>query len=356
VSADGLGCDVHLQLGTLRLDVNLAVAPGELIVLVGPNGAGKSTLLRSLAGLLPIDDGRVTLDEVVLDDPDRGIFVPAARRSVGFVFQDGLLFDHLSVVENVAFGLRSRGVPARDARRVAEEWLTRLGFDHQAGLRPRHLSGGQVQRVALARALAFEPRLLLLDEPFAALDATTRVEVRRELRRHLDTVAAPKIVVTHDPVEAMALGDRLVVLEAGNVVQQGTPDEVRARPRSRYVADLVGINLLRGTARHGVVTLSGGHEVVVATDESLAGKVLVTIHPRAVALHSRRPEGAARNVWSTTVADVDDVDDRVRVRLGEPVPLVVEVTRGGSAALSLQPGLPVWASLKATEVAVQPDE
>jgi molybdate transport system ATP-binding protein len=355
VSAGGLGCDVHLRLGTLQLDVRFTVAPGELIVLVGPNGAGKSTLLRALAGLLPIDAGRITLDDVVLDEPGQGTFVPAARRSVGVVFQNALLFDHLSVVENVAFGLRSRGVPARDARRVAEGWLKRLGFDHHAGVRPRQLSGGQVQRVALARALAFEPRLLLLDEPFAALDATTRVEVRRELRRHLDTIDAPKILVTHDPVEAMALGDRLVVLEAGNVVQQGTPDDVRAQPRSRYVADLVGINLLRGTALHGVVTLSGGHEVVVATDESLAGTVLVTVHPRAVALHSRRPEGAARNVWSTTVAEVDDVGDRVRVRLGEPVPLVVEVTRGGSAALSLHPGSRVWASLKATEVAVQPD-
>jgi molybdate transport system ATP-binding protein len=355
MSASGLSCDVHLRLGTLKLDVGLDVAPGELIVLVGPNGAGKSTLLRALAGLLPIDEGRIALDDVVLDEPDRGTFVPSARRSVGVVFQNALLFDHLSVLENVAFGLRSRRVPARDARRVANEWLARLGFGSQAGVRPRQLSGGQVQRVALARALAFEPRLLLLDEPFAALDATTRVEVRRELRRHLDTIDAPKILVTHDPVEAMALGDRLIVLEDGHVIQEGTADEVRAQPRSRYVADLVGINLLRGTALHGVVTLSGGHDVVVATDDDVAGTVLVTIHPRAVSLHSSRPVGAARNVWSTTVAEVDDVGDRVRVRLGEPVSIVVEVTRGGSAALALQPGSPVWASLKATEIAVQPD-
>jgi len=355
VSAAGLRCDARLRLGTLDLDVNLSVAPGELMVLVGPNGAGKSTLLRALAGLLPIDDGRIALDDTVLDDPNDGTFVDAARRSVGVVFQSALLFNHLSVIENVAFGLRSRRTPAREARRIAEGWLTRLGFEDVAGVRPEQLSGGQIQRVTLARALAFEPRLLLLDEPFAALDATTRVEVRRELRRHLDSIDAPKILVTHDPVEAMALADRLVVLEAGRVVQEGTADDVRAHPRSRYVADLVGINLLRGTARHGVVTLSGGQELVVATDESIEGAVLVTIHPRAIALHSRRPEGAARNVWSTTVGQVDDEGDRVRVRLAEPVPLVVEVTRGGSAALSLQPGAAVWASLKATEITVQPD-
>jgi molybdate transport system ATP-binding protein len=355
MNATGLECDVRLRLGTLDLDVHLCVAPGELIVLVGPNGAGKSTLLRALAGLLPIDAGHIALDGTVLDDPDDGTFVDAARRSVGVVFQNGLLFDHLSVVENVAFGLRSRRTPAREARRVAEAWLTRLGFDDVAGVRPGQLSGGQIQRVALARALAFEPRLLLLDEPFAALDATTRVEVRRELRRHLDSIDAPKILVTHDPVEAMALADRLVVLEAGHVVQEGTPDDVRAHPRSRYVADLVGINLLRGTAHRGVVTLSGGQQIVAAIDDALAGTVLVTIHPRAVALHSRRPEGAARNVWPANVAELDDEGDRVRVRLAEPVPLVVEVTRAGSEALSLQAGSSLWVSLKASEITVQPD-
>jgi molybdate transport system ATP-binding protein len=355
VSDTGLSCDVRLQLGTPDLDVSLRAAPGELIVLVGPNGAGKSTLLRCLAGLLPIDAGRIALDDTVLDDPDHGDFVPAARRSVGVVFQSGLLFDHLSVVENVAFGLRSRGTPAREARRVAEGWLQRLGFEADASVRPGQLSGGQVQRVALARALAFEPRLLLLDEPFAALDATTRVEVRRELRRHLDSIDAPKILVTHDPVEALAMADRLVVLERGHVVQEGAADDVRAHPRSSYVADLVGINLLRGTAHDGVVTLGSGHDIVAAGEQSLAGAVLATIHPRAIALHSSRPEGAARNVWSATVAEVDDEGDRVRVRVGEPVPLVVEITRAGSAALSLQPGSTVWVSLKASEITLQPD-
>ena len=355
MSAAGLDCDIRLTIGTLDLDVRVSVAPGETVVLVGPNGAGKSTLLRALSGLLPIDSGRIALDDKVLDDPDTETFVPPARRSVGVVFQDGLLFDHLSVEENVAFGLRSRRVAPREARRIAQEWLARLGLDNRAALRPRQLSGGQIQRVALARALAFEPRLLLLDEPFAALDATTRVEVRRELRRHLDSVDAPKIVITHDPIEAMALADRIIVLEAGRVSQEGASDDIRAHPRSRYVADLVGINLLRGNLQHGVVTVVGGRQLVVATDQALAGPVMATIHPRSISLHGSEPQGAARNVWATTVAELDNEGDRVRVRLAEPTPLVVEITRGGSAALSLHPGARVWASLKASEITVQPD-
>ena len=351
----GLDCEARLNIGTLDLDVAFRVAPGELIVLVGPNGAGKSTLLRALAGLLPIDDGHITLDADVLDEPGTGAFVVPSQRSVGVVFQDGLLFEHLSVVENVAFGPRCRGVAAREARRVAQEWLTRLGLDANADVGPRELSGGQIQRVALARALAFEPRLLLLDEPFAALDATNRVEVRRELRTHLDSIAAPKIVVTHDPIEAIALADRIIVLEGGRISQQGTSDEVRAHPRSSYVADLVGINLLRGDLHDGIVTLPGGHQLVVATDPATSGPVIVTVHPRTIALHSREPQGATRNVWETTVSGIDDEGDRVRVRLAQPAPLIVEITRGGRDALSLQPGARVWASLKASEIIVQPD-
>ncbi len=166
---------------------------------------------------------------------------------------------------------------------------------------------------------------------------------------------APKIVVTHDPIEAIALADRIIVLEAGHISQEGTSDEVRARPRSNYVADLVGINLLRGDLRDGSVTLAGGHQLVVAGDLAGAGPVIVTVHPRAIALHSREPQGAARNVWETTVSSIDDEGDRVRVRLAEPSPLIVEITRGGREALSLQPGTKIWASLKASEIGVYPD-
>ena len=328
--------------------------PGELVVLVGPNGAGKSTLLRVLAGLQAIDDGRVVLDGTIVDEPGRGTFVPASRRGVGVVFQDGVLFDHLTVVDNVAFGLRCRGVGSRAVRRAAGEWLTRFGLTDIAQLRPPQISGGQAQRVGLGRALAFAPRLVLLDEPFASLDVTTRVEVRRELQQHLRGVGAPKVLVTHDPVEAMALADRILVLEAGHIVQQGTPEEIRGHPRSRYVADLLGINLLRGSLDGGLVVLENGFAVTVVADSAPTGPVLLTVQPRAVTLHGSAPEGSARNAWPTTVRELDRDGDRVRVQLADPLPLVVEITSGALAELELAPGRPVWASFKATEVVVRP--
>ena len=351
----GLSGRVQVQLGQLDLDVTLTAAPGELVVLVGPNGAGKTTLLRAYAGLQPIDAGRIELDREVLDDPAATLFVPARRRAVGVVFQDLLLFDRMSVLENVAFGLRSRGTRRAEARRAAGQWLERLGLDEFADLRPPQLSGGQAQRVALARALAFEPRLLLLDEPFAALDATTRVEVRRDLRHHLAAVDTPRIVVTHDAVEAITLADRIVVIENGRVTQAGTPEDIRLRPRSRYVADLIGLNLLRGTLRGGVIELVHGPTVSVVDDGAFVGPVTATIHPRAITLSADRPKGSARNVWATTIDDLDDEGDRIRVRLGAPVPLAAEITPSARAELALRPGSPVWVSFKATEVAFEPD-
>ncbi|MGH9015695.1 MAG: ABC transporter ATP-binding protein, partial [Acidimicrobiia bacterium] len=210
------------------------------------------------------------------------------------------------------------------------------------------------QRVALARALATQPRLLLLDEPLAALDATARAQTRRELRRHLASYDGVRVLVTHDPVEALALGDRIVVLEGGRVVQSGTPAEVRARPRSRYVADLVGVNLLRGHASGNDVTLATGSRLTAAERPPGPGEVLAVIHPHAVALHRRAPEGSPRNVWEATVEALDFEGDRTRVQLGGAIALVAEVTPAAVRELALEAGSPVWASVKATEVSVYP--
>jgi molybdate transport system ATP-binding protein len=343
---------VELTLGQLRLDVDLAAATGELLVLLGPNGAGKTTLLRALAGLVPLDAGRVVLDGTVLDDTATGVWVPTERRPIGFVFQDYLLFPHLSALENVAFGLRARGLPRAEARRRAAAWLERVGLAGHAGARPRALSGGQAQRVALARAMVSDPRLLLLDEPLAALDAATRTEVRRDLRRHLASFDGTRLLVTHDPLEAVALADRLVVLEGGRVTQTGTPEQVSARPRSRYVAELVGVNLFRGHAAGGVVALDGGATLVAAGDHH--GEVFAAVHPHAVALHRRAPEGTPRNVWAGIADTLDIVGDRVRVRVAGPVSIVAEVTPAAAGELRLADGGPVWASVKATEVTVYP--
>ncbi|OLB82374.1 MAG: ABC transporter ATP-binding protein [Actinobacteria bacterium 13_2_20CM_2_66_6] len=347
-----LQADVALRLGSLALEVQLEAAPGEIVAVLGPNAAGKTTLLRALAGLVPLERGSVTLDGVAFDDIARGIRLPPERRPIGVVFQDYLLFPHLTALENVAFGLRARGMSAREARVRARSWLDRLGIGETADTKPRALSGGQAQRVALARALAFDPRLLLLDEPLAALDASARGEVRRDLKRHLASFAGIRIVITHDPLEAVALADRLVILEGGRVVQTGSPADVTQRPRSRYVADLVGVNLLRGTATGGQVALPGGASLQSA--DRVDGDVFAVIHPRAVALHRARPEGSPRNVWRGRTSALDFQGDRVRVGVEGEMPIVAEVTPAAVRELDLAEGGEVWASVKATEITVYP--
>ena len=239
-----------------ELDVELDAKPGEVVALLGPNGAGKTTVFRCLAGLLPIDAGRIDLDGDVPRRPGgRRLRRPRSSARSPSSSRSYLLFPNLTALENVAFGLRARGVAkARGPRDGPAHWLERVGLADHAGHRPRALSGGQAQRVALARALATEPRLLLLDEPLAALDAGTRGDVRRDLRHHLATFDGVRLLVTHDPVDAYALADRVVILEAGRVVQTGTLADVTAQPRSRYIADLIGINLLTGTGDDGTIT------------------------------------------------------------------------------------------------------
>jgi molybdate transport system ATP-binding protein len=347
-----LDASIRLTLGPLELDMVITVEEGEVVALLGPNGAGKTTLLRAVAGLVPLSSGVVRLDGKVLEDTATHEYVPTERRSIGFVFQDYLLFPHLSVLDNVAFGLRSRGVSRQDASEKAVYWLDRVGLKSYAGSKPAELSGGQRQRVALARALAPDPRVLLLDEPLAALDVTTRAEVRRDLKRHLDSFEGIRLVVTHDPLEAVALADRLVVMENGHLVQTGTAAEVTEHPRSRYVADLVGVNLLRGNADHGSVKLADGHVVAAAGAE--LGEVFAVVHPRAVAIHRTHPEGSPRNVWSGRATNIELLGNRVRVRIDGEVPMVAEVTPAALKELNLVEGGEVWLSFKSTDVSVYP--
>jgi molybdate transport system ATP-binding protein len=346
-----LGARVALQLGSLGLDVDVRADDGETVAVLGPNGAGKTTLLRALAGLVPIDRGRIEVDGELLDDGGR-VFVPPERRPVGVVFQDYLLFPHLTVLENVAFGLRSRGAGRGAARAAARAALERVELSALAGQRPRALSGGQAQRVALARAIATEPRLLLLDEPLAALDQSARGAVRRELRSHLATFRGVRLLVTHDPLDAAALADRLVILEHGSVVQCGTFADVSARPRSRYVAELVGVNLLHGTAHGDAIELECGATLIVP--DAGIGAALAVFHPRSVALHRDRPTGSPRNVSEGHVQSIELLGDRVRVRVAGAVSLVAEVTPAAVNDLGLVEGAPVWTAVKATEITVFP--
>ena len=348
-----LKAQVGVDLEGFRLDVSFTVEAGRTTAIVGPNGAGKTTLLRALAGLRALSDGRIELDGVVLDDVATGTYVPPERRPVGVVFQDNLLFPHLDALDNVAFGLRTRGHRRAEARALAAEWLDRVGLGGRERARPAELSGGQAQRVALARALAPNPALLLLDEPLAALDATTRNEVRRDLRHHLATFPGVRVLVTHDPLDAAVLADDVVVLDDGRIAQAGTPAEITARPRSRWVAELVGTNLFTGTGGPaGIVDLDGGGRLVVA--EARVGPVFAVVPPRGVSLHHSRPEGSARNAWVGRIAAVEPVGDRFRIRVTGAPPIVAEVTAAAVGDVGLAEGAEVWVAVKATEIDVYP--
>ena len=327
------------------LDIALEVAEGEVVALLGPNGAGKSTALRALAGLLPLSDGHIRVGG------EEWRRRPADRRPVGMVFQDYLLFPHLSVLDNVAIGPRCHGVRRTEARRLAAEWLGRGGLADHAGRRPRTLSGGQAQRVALARALAVRPRLLLLDEPLAALDVDTRREIRAGLRRHLAEFDGASLLVTHDPLDAMALADRLVVIEHGRVVQEGAPAHVARHPRTDYVARLVGLNLYRGLAEGHDVELEA---LTLSVAESLTGEVFLAFPPSAVALFRGRPDGSPRNLWEATVGGIEPHGDQVRVHLDGALPAAADITPAALAELGLAEGDSVWAAVKAAETHAYP--
>jgi molybdate transport system ATP-binding protein len=343
--AGRLSAEVGVRLGQLDLDVTLDAGADEIVAVVGPNGAGKTTLLRALAGLVRLDRGRVTLGDVVITD------LPPEQRPVAVVFQDAVLFPHLSAVDNVGYGLRARGADRNDARRRAGEWLERVGVDAPQR-RPAALSGGEAQRVALARALATEPALLLLDEPLSAVDVRAKAQLRRVLREQLASTPAVRLLVTHDPVDAMALADRLVVVEDGRVTQEGPLADVTTRPRSAWVARLAGLNLFRGRADAGRLLLDDGSALSVASD--VRGPAFALVHPRAVTLHRARPEGSARNAWAGEAAGLHLDGGRVRVQVDGTPPIVAEVTSAAAADLRLAEGGPVWISLKATEVDVYP--
>lgn len=347
----GLAARCGVGRGDFDLDADVTAAPGRITAVLGRNGSGKTTLLHALAGLHPLDRGSVSLDGVTLDEPAAGIFVPVEERRIGLVFQDFLLFPTMSVRANAEFGPRSRRLP--DPAQRAEEWLQRLDVADLADRRPADLSGGQAQRVALARALAADPALLLLDEPMAALDVSTRVEVRRELRRHLREFAGPTLIVTHDPLDALVLADDVVVLEAGRVSQAGTTDSVARRPATAYVAALMGANLLHARARDGVATCADGVTVALP-DHSIAGDVIIVIRPEAVVLHRSAPEGSARNAWPVAVVDVETHLDRTVVQVGGPPNLAVAVTTASARDLGLAPGQRLWASVKALDLEAYP--
>ncbi len=358
--AAGLVVDGLIERGSFSLRLRVAVEPGEVVAVLGPNGAGKSTLLRALAGLVELTDGSIRLDGAVLDDAATDTWVPPEQRPVGIVFQDYRLFPHLDVLDNIAFAPRSTGASRAASRATAREWVGRLGLTDLAQHRPGQLSGGQAQRVALARSLAADPRLLLLDEPLAALDARTRLDVRTALRAHLEQFTGPVVVVTHDPIDAMVIADRIIVIEQGRVVQEGTPAQVARHPATDYVARLVGLNLYAGTrdTASAVVNLDGGGTLTVSPTpgtDAEARRLLVALPPAAVSLFTTPVENtSARNVWTGAVTGIELLGDRVRVEVTGAPSCLVDITPAALADLGLERGTRVWLTAKATETIAYP--
>ena len=346
----GLDALVVVERPQHTLAVSLSAAPGDVVAVVGPNGSGKTTLLRALAGLQGLTSGHVTCGGRTWEDSSTGVRLSAQERRVGMVLQDILLFPHLTALDNVAFGPRSRGVDRAEARRSATEWLDRMGVGGLAGRRPRQLSGGQAQRVAVARALATEPALLLLDEPLAALDVGAAMALRLELVRHLSEYAGITLLVTHDAIDALTLANRVVVLDDGRIAQEGSPEEVSSLPRTAHVARLVGLNVLGGQSRGTHVRLPDGSELVTTTPYD--GPAHVTFPPAAVTLSPEAGSGSARNQWRGRVLSVAPHGLVVRVHLDAAGGLIADVTAESAGRLGLAPGQVVWASVKATEVTV----
>jgi molybdate transport system ATP-binding protein len=369
--------DTHLN--TFHLDLGFSAEVGKTTVLLGESGAGKSTVLRLLAGLLHPERGHISLEDVIYFDSERRVIVPPQERPFGYVFQDYVLFPHLNVFENVAFGLRAQHLPQSTIRHRVGKALEQV---HLAGLdqrRATQLSGGQQQRVAIARALALQPQLLLLDEPLAALDVQTRREVRQELRHILANIEITTVLVTHQYLEALLFGQAILVLDAGHIIQQGSQHDLLLYPRSSYVAELVGMNFFRGRVIHNeansLCTIQLLHEqhpieVMAALEEhrkdskvpEVGEEAFVVVDPRSITLYHQPPESSARNVFIGEIVQILRLDTptgsgarwdgRVRVSIllaTSTTPLTAEITEASAARMELSEGKTIYASFKATE-------
>jgi spermidine/putrescine transport system ATP-binding protein len=350
---------IHKHFGQTRAvdGVTLGIAQGETFSLLGPSGCGKTTLLRLAAGFERPDQGRILLDGKDITD------LPPEKRPVNTVFQSYALFPHLSVRDNIAFGLRIAGRGKAEIKREVDAMLALTQLDAHADKRPTQLSGGQKQRVAIARALVNKPRVLLLDEPLAALDLKLRQHMLGELRRLHEEVGITFIYVTHDQDEALSLSDRIAVMNHGKLSQVGTPEELYERPQNRFVASFIG----DATFLPGKVTRSGeggscfvqvdgvGDFAVKAGHAYAAGSaVMLSLRPERIGLSLERPADSADGTAFSAVVEESTYLGRgahVRARAGAH-PLTVEVTYDevGGALSRLSPGTSVWLFVRRADV------
>ncbi|MDR6867738.1 molybdate transport system ATP-binding protein [Microbacterium resistens] len=366
-----LDVDVRVRVGSFQLEAALTARPGEILAVLGPNGSGKSTLLGAIAGHAHEVSGQIVLDGRMLDGPTpdraagRRVRLPAEDRRVGLLGQRALLFPHLSALENVAFGSRAQGVRRGEARERARDWLAEVGLGDLEDRRPSALSGGQQQRVAIARALAARPDALLLDEPFAALDAQTATRARRLIAEQRDRAGVPMVLVTHDPMDAVVLAARTVILHGGRVIQDGPTAEVLGHPRSEFVAAVAGVNLLIGTAGpDGLLRTSDAHGASLAwagSGEGLqqgeAGSAAFA--PSAVRI--RDAEGTSGggsepgrvNAWTGTVALMEPVPGGVRLLTEEHPDVAVICPSTVAATIGIRPGRQLAFSIAEDDVSVR---
>ena len=348
-----MSLELSATIGERGFDLSMHVGVGETLAVLGPNGSGKSTAMSVIAGLLRPDAGTASLDGRVLFDIGRPgksqVWVPPHARGVALLAQEPLLFPHLSALDNVAFGPRSLGQPRGKSRAVAEHWLGRVDAAAYADRKPAQLSGGQAQRIAVARALAADPRLLLLDEPMAALDVAVAPAVRQMLRQVL--ADRPTVIVTHDVLDALLLADRVLVVEEGHVVEEGPTAELLARPRSAFAARIAGLNMIRGTLdRHGVRGGDGSLIEGIADQPIVPGDPAVAVfRPSAVGVYRQPPGGSPRNVMEVTITELEPFGDQIRVRTDR---LSADVTASAVAELDLAPGRTAIFTVKASEVAI----
>ncbi len=340
-----LDARVVLQRGDLKLDVEVLVQKGETVAVMGPNGAGKTTLLYALLGWLPLQSGWILLDDETFEAPGQDQVTPTRERNLGMVFQDGLLFPHLTALENIKFGA--------DSHAYVDDVVETLNVKALLDMYPSELSAGQTQRVALARSLAAQPKMVLLDEPLALLDIRARVDARNLIRTALQESLAGALIVTHDPADAFALAQRVLVLEDGQVTHFDTPDQIRSQPKSRWVADLMGWNVFYGVAHSSSILLANGTEIATA-ESGLAGDTMVMISPSAVSLFLEAPGGSPRNSWQCRVQGVQNIDGLARVSLDGPLSIYADITSNAADELGLTIGRECWVTVKATEVRTQP--
>lgn len=351
------GVSVQAEVHVRNVELNVELSDGRVTAVVGSNGTGKSTLVQLISGMVRPNRGRILINGAPVVDQQR--FLPPHLRNIGVLAQRSLLFPHLRVIDNVAFGVRARGASRHQARARAEAELAAVGLPELAGRWPDELSGGQAQRIGLARALATDPDVLLLDEPLAALDVAAASHMRVLLAERLAGRTA--VLVTHDPLDVWMLADEVVVLDAGRVVDQGPTEQVFGAPVNSFVADLAGLNRLVGTATRDGLCLDDGTNVVGVVDAYtapvLGQPALALFEPAAVSIHLDLPGGSPRNVWPVEVVALEPRGSLVRVFavMTNGQRLSADITASSVRALELAAGNPVFMAVKAAQVRVVPN-